>query len=198
MTELLCWFNPILSFQRFSYMRTFILPLIAFLAGCSMSLAASLHDFTLTGIDGKPMALSQFKGSVVLLVNTASECGFTGQYDGLEKLWETYKDKGLVIVGVPSNDFGGQEPGKAEEIATFCKLNYGVTFPLADKAVVKGKEAIPVYVWAGKQAGMLGSPKWNFHKYLFGRDGQFIDWFSSPTEPMNKKLTETVEKALAQ
>jgi glutathione peroxidase len=164
----------------------------------SMSFASSLHDFTLTGIDGKPMPLAQFKGSAVLLVNTASECGFTGQYEGLEKLWESYKDKGLVIVGVPSNDFGGQEPGKAEEIATFCKMNYGVTFPLADKAVVKGKSAIPVYIWAGSQAGVLGSPKWNFHKYLFGRDGQFIDWFSSPTEPMSKKLTAAVEKALAQ
>ena len=179
-------------------MRTLTLSLIALLASFSMTHAASLHEFTLTGIDAKPMALSQFKGSAVLLVNTASECGFTGQYEGLEKLWETYKSKGLVIVGVPSNDFGGQEPGKAEEIATFCKLNYGVTFPLADKAVVKGKDAIPVYIWAGKEAGLLGSPKWNFHKYLFGRDGQFIDWFSSPTEPTSKKLTTAVEKALAQ
>lgn len=179
-------------------MRSFILSLFALLASFSMSHAASLNDFTLTGIDGKPMALSQFKGSAVLLVNTASECGFTGQYDGLERLWETYRDKGLVIVGVPSNDFGGQEPGKAEEIATFCKLNYGVTFPLADKAVVKGTDAIPVYVWANNRAGIMGSPKWNFHKYLFGRDGQFIDWFSSPTEPMSNKLTVAVEKALAQ
>jgi glutathione peroxidase len=179
-------------------MRKIFFSILALLVNFSMSQAASLNDFTLTGIDGKPMAFSQFKGSAVLLVNTASECGFTGQYDGLEKLWETYRDKGLVIVGVPSNDFGGQEPGKAEEIATFCKLNYGVTFPLADKAVVKGKQAIPVYVWAAEQSGLLGSPKWNFHKYLFGRDGQFIDWFSSPTEPMSNKLTAAVEKALAQ
>ena len=179
-------------------MRKIFFSILALLVNFSMSQAASLNDFTLTGIDGKPMAFSQFKGSAVLLVNTASECGFTGQYDGLEKLWETYKDKGLVIVGVPSNDFGGQEPGKAEEIATFCKLNYGVTFPLADKAVVKGTDAIPVYAWANNRAGMMGSPKWNFHKYLFGRDGQFIDWFSSPTEPMSNKLTAAVEKALAQ
>jgi Glutathione peroxidase len=106
-------------------MRKIFFSILALLVNFSMSQAASLNDFTLTGIDGKPMAFSQFKGSAVLLVNTASECGFTGQYDGLEKLWETYRDKGLVIVGVPSNDFGGQEPGKAEEIATFCKLNYG-------------------------------------------------------------------------
>jgi glutathione peroxidase len=163
-----------------------------------MAQASNLHDFTLTGIDGKPMPLQQFDGKVVLLVNTASECGYTGQYEGLEALSLAYKDKGLVVVGVPSNDFGGQEPGKAEEIATFCKLNYGVTFPLADKTVVKGKTADPVYLWAGEQAGMLGRPKWNFHKYLFGRDGKFIDWFSTPTEPMSAKLKSAVEKALAQ
>ena len=160
--------------------------------------AASLHDFTLIGIDGKPMPLQQFDGKVVLLVNTASECGYTGQYEGLEALWLAYKAKGLVVVGVPSNDFGGQEPGQAAEIAIFCKLNYGVTFPLADKTVVKGKTADPVYAWAGQEAGMLGTPKWNFHKYLFARDGKFIDWFSTPTEPMSAKIKVAVEKALAQ
>jgi glutathione peroxidase len=169
-----------------------------FFASFTLAQASSLHDFTITGIDGKPMPLQQFDGKVVLLVNTASECGYTGQYEGLEALWLAYKDKGLVVVGVPSNDFGGQEPGKAEEIASFCKLNYGVTFPLADKTVVKGKSADPVYLWAGEQAGMLGTPKWNFHKYLFARDGKFIDWFSTPTEPMSGKIKSAVEKALAQ
>ena len=159
--------------------------------------AQTLHDFALIGIDGKPMPLQQFAGKVVLLVNTASECGYTPQYEGLEKLWETYKDKSFVIVGVPSNDFGGQEPGKAEEIATFCKINYGVTFPLADKTVVSGEGADPVYVWAGSQAGMVGKPKWNFHKYLFGKDGKFIDWFSTPTEPMSDKIVKAVDAALA-
>jgi glutathione peroxidase len=172
---------------------------VAILLGTAMTAEAnSLHDFTLTGIDGKPMPLSQYSGKVVLLVNTASECGYTGQYDGLERLWQMYHDKGLVVVGVPSNDFGGQEPGQATEIATFCKLNYGVTFPLADKTVVKGEGAVPVYGWAAQQAGVLGSPKWNFHKYLFGRDGRFMDWFSTPTEPMSAKLTAAVEKALAE
>jgi glutathione peroxidase len=158
----------------------------------------SFYDFTLTGIDGKPMALSQFKGHPVLLVNTASECGYTPQYEGLEKLYLDYKDKGLVIVGVPSNDFGGQEPGKATEIASFCKLNYGVTFPLADKTVVTGDAADPLYVWAGNKAGMLGRPTWNFHKYLFGRDGQFVDWFSTPTKPESAKIVSAVEAALAE
>jgi glutathione peroxidase len=169
-----------------------------FISGFTMAAAAtSLHDFTLNGIDGKPMALDQFKGKAVLLVNTASECGYTGQYEGLEALYLEQKDKGLVIIGVPSNDFGGQEPGKSAEIATFCKLNYGVTFPLADKTIVKGKNAHPVYAWAAGEAGVLGSPKWNFHKYLFGRDGTFIDWFSTPTEPTSAKVKAAVQKALA-
>lgn len=158
--------------------------------------ASSLHDFTLTDIAGKPMPLAQFKGKAVLLVNTASECGYTPQYEGLEKLWSRYADKGLVVIGVPSNDFGGQEPGKPEEIASFCKLNYGVTFPLADKAVVSGKQALPVYQWAGEKAGMLGRPKWNFHKYLFAKDGRFIDWFSTATEPESSKIVTAIEQAL--
>jgi glutathione peroxidase len=167
-----------------------------FLSSLMTAHATTLHDFTLTGIDGKPLPLARFKGQIVLLVNTASECGYTGQYEGLEKLWGAYKDKGLVIIGVPSNDFGGQEPGSAEVIASFCKLNYGVTFPLADKTSVKGTAAHPVYVWAGDAAGMVGRPKWNFHKYLFGRDGKFVDWFATTTEPMSGKLTRAVEKAL--
>jgi glutathione peroxidase len=162
----------------------------------AMAAEQTLYDFTLTGNDGKPLPLEQFKGKVVLMVNTASECGYTPQYEGLEAVWEANKDKGLVIVGVPSNDFGGQEPGSAKEIATFCKLNYGVTFPLADKSSVSGSTAIPVYQWAGTQAGMLGTPKWNFHKYLFGRDGKFIDWFSTATKPDGPKIGKALEAAL--
>ncbi len=154
----------------------------------------SLHDFTLTGIDGKPMPMAQFDGKVVLLVNTASECGFTPQYENLEVLWQRYRDKGLVIVGVPSNDFGAQEPGQATEIAQFCKVNYGVTFPLADKTVVKGQDVHPLYQWAGEKAGLLGRPKWNFHKYLFARDGSFVDWFSTQTKPDGPKITKALEK----
>ena len=156
----------------------------------------TLFDFTLIGNDGKPMPLAQYKGKVVLLVNTASECGFTPQFDGLEKLWEAEKDAGLVILGVPSNDFGGQSPGSNAEFASFCKLNYGVTFPLADKAIVSGDDAIALYKWAGEEAGFLGRPKWNFHKYLFGKDGKFIDWFSSRTGPTSRTITQAVNKAL--
>ena len=178
-------------------LRRHIFTFAVLMLSTAMVQAETIQDFTLTGIDGKPMPLSEFSGKVVLLVNTASECGYTGQYEGLEELWQDYRDNGLVIIGVPANDFGGQEPGKAAEIATFCKINYGVTFPLADKTVVSGGEAHAVYKWAGQQAGLLGKPKWNFHKYLFGRDGRFIDWFSTPTEPMSSKITSAVEKALA-
>ncbi len=178
-------------------MRLLLLILVLLTGATVTAHSETLHDFTLTGIDGKPMPLNAYAGKVVLMVNTASECGYTGQYDGLEKLWQTYGSKGLVVIGVPSNQFGGQEPGKADEIATFCKLNYGVTFPLADKTDVKGSGAAPVYIWAGKQAGALGSPKWNFHKYLFARDGSFIDWFATTTEPTSDKITSAVDRALA-
>ena len=179
-------------------MRKLLLTLLFWFSASASAMAdTTAYDFTLTGIDGKPMPLSQFKGHPMLIVNTASECGYTPQYEELEALWQAYKGQGLVVIGVPSNDFGGQEPGKASEIATFCKLNYGVSFPLADKTVVKGNGAHPFYAWAGEQAGMLGRPKWNFHKYLIGADGRFVDWFSTPTKPMGPKITAAVEKALA-
>ena len=179
-------------------MRTLVLTILLTLFASLPAMAGpTAYDFTLTGIDGKPMPLSQFRGHPMLIVNTASECGYTGQYEDLEKLWLAYGKKGLIVIGVPSNDFGGQEPGSATEIAQFCKVNYGVTFPLADKTVVKGKNADPFYKWAGDQAGALGRPKWNFHKYLIGADGQFIDWFASPTKPMSPKITAAVDKALA-
>ena len=118
-----------------------------------MTANKTLHDFTLQDIAGKPLPLAQFKGKVVLLVNTASECSYTVQYEALEELWLANRDKGLVVVGVPANDFGAQEPGSAGEIASFCKINYGVTFPLTEKLVVKGEEAHPLYKWAIEKAG---------------------------------------------
>lgn len=157
----------------------------------------TLHDFTLTRIDGAPLPLVQFKGQVVLLVNTASACGFTPQYEGLETLWQSCRERGLAVIGVPSNDFGAQEPGSADDISSFCKINYGVTFPLAGKTVVKGSDAHPVYKWAGEQAGLLGRPKWNFHKYLFDRDGRFVDWFSTQTLPTGPKIRKALEALLS-
>jgi len=155
------------------------------------------HDFTFTAIDGSPLPLSRFRGKVLLVVNTASECGYTPQYADLERLWQNYRERGLVVLGVPCNDFGGQEPGTASEIGAFCQKNYGVSFPLTAKCAVKGEAAHPFYGWAGEQAGLLGRPKWNFHKYLVGRDGGFRDWFSTPAKPMGPKIVKAVEAALA-
>lgn len=159
--------------------------------------STTAHDFTFAGLDGRQLPLAQFKSKVLLVVNTASECGFTPQYEGLEELWKTYGGRGLVVIGVPSNDFGGQEPGTAGEIANFCKINYGVTFPLAGKTVVKGLEAHPFYRWAVQQSGEAGAPKWNFHKYLIGRDGQFLAWFSTQAKPTGSKIKTAVESALS-
>ena len=156
----------------------------------------TFFDLTTTRLDGTPLPLSAFKGQVVLVVNTASQCGFTSQYKGLQALYQQYKDQGLVVLGVPSNDFGQQEPGSAADIAQFCELNYGVTFPLTEKQSVGGDAAGPVFAWLRPHAGMLGAPKWNFYKYLIGRDGQFIDWFASTTTPESEKIHEAVQAAL--
>lgn len=155
------------------------------------------YDFTFDGFDGGPLPLSDFKNRVLLIVNTASECGFTPQYAGLEELWQRERDKGLTVIGVPCNQFGKQEPGTAAEIGAFCEKNYGVTFPMTAKVDVKGRAAHPFYVWAGGKAGVIGQPVWNFHKYLIGRDGAFIDWFSSATKPAGPKITRAVAAALS-
>jgi glutathione peroxidase len=147
-------------------------------------------------MENKPLALSEFKGMVILVVNTASQCGFTPQYEGLETLYMNYKDEGFVIIGVPSNDFGGQEPGNSQEIANFCKINYGVTFPMASKEVVSGDSAHPFYIWAKQTLGFGTSPKWNFHKYLINRKGELIDYFNSTTSPESSRFKEAIEKAL--
>jgi glutathione peroxidase len=158
--------------------------------------ASSAYDYSFQTIDGTEMPLSEHQGKTVLIVNTASFCGFTKQYGSLQKLWETYKDKGFVVIGVPSNDFGAQEPGSESEIQEFCQVNYGVDFPLTEKATVKGDAAHPFYKWARKELGFVAAPKWNFHKYLIGPDGKLVDWFSSTTDPMAKRVTAKIEKLL--
>ena len=162
------------------------------------TVAQSAYDFTFDPLTGDtPLALADFKGKVVMVVNTASACGFTPQYEGLEKLYEKFKDRGFVIVGVPSNDFGGQEPGSNSEIAHFCKLNYGVSFPMAAKVDVVGDNAHPFYKWARDELGYISIPKWNFHKYLIGRDGKLVDFFHSTTAPDSARLIKAIEKLLS-
>ena len=156
----------------------------------------SAYDFAFQAIDGTTLPLSGLAGKVVLVVNTASECGFTRQYAGLQSLYEKYRDRGLVIVGVPSNDFGDQEPGSSTEIAQFCERRFKVTFPLTEKYDVIGSAAHPFYAWAASVLGDAGAPKWNFHKFLIGRDGKLIASFATTVEPSSAKVTQAIEAAL--
>lgn len=158
---------------------------------------SSVYDFEALSIDGKNVALSQYRGKVLLIVNTASECGFTPQFAGLEQLWKSYGEQGLVVLGFPSNQFGGQDPGTNPEIASFCSLNYGVSFPMMSKIDVKGSDAHPLYQWLTKEArGILGTAaiKWNFTKFLVGRDGEVIKRYAPNDEP--RALQKDIEAAL--
>ena len=155
-------------------------------------------DFEVLAIDGQTTPLSRFAGQVVLVVNTASQCGFTPQFAGLEKLWQTYRAKGLTVVGFPCNQFGGQDPGQNADIASFCQLNYGVSFPMMAKIAVNGARADPLYKWITAQApGLLGSKsiKWNFTKFLVGKDGAVIRRYAPQDAP--EKLAADIEAALA-
>jgi glutathione peroxidase len=159
---------------------------------------ASVYDFEAVSIDGKPADLSSQRGKVLLIVNTASACGFTPQFAGLETLWERYKEQGLVVVGFPSNEFGGQDPGNNDEIASFCQLNYGVSFPMMEKVKVNGAEAHPLWKWLTAEApGILGTKgiKWNFTKFLVGKDGQVIKRYAPNDAP--ESMTKDIEAALA-
>lgn len=167
-------------------------------AGPAGASTGSAYDFEFQSIDGAPMKLADWRGKVLLIVNTASFCGFTRQYEGLQQLWSKYERAGLVVVGVPSNDFGGQEPNAEGEIKKFCEGAFGVTFPLTTKQTVVGRNAHPFYQWALANAGSGGQPNWNFHKYLIGRDGRFVRSFSTQTTPMSDELTGWVEKVLAE
>jgi len=159
---------------------------------------SSIYDFEAKQIDGRMVPLSQYRDRVLLIVNTASACGFTPQFAGLEKLHETYGTRGLVVLGFPCNQFGAQDPGSNEEIAQFCQLNYGVSFPMMGKIDVNGASADPLYQWLTKEArGVLGttSIKWNFTKFLVGRDGRVLRRFAPNDTPA--ALTGDIEKALA-
>lgn len=157
------------------------------------------HQFTFVGIDNTPMLLEDFKGKAILIVNVASQCGLVGQYEGLQSLYETYKNRGLVVIGVPSNDFGGQEPGSEEEIQDFATQKYGVTFPMTQKYSVTGKTAHPFYRWAvdqGKGGLLFSRPRWNFHKYLVAPDGSLAESFGSQVGTESDKLIRAIEQAL--
>ena len=174
--------------------------LLALLGTTLMAAEKTVYDFTLNSIEGQTTPLASFKGKVVLLVNVASRCGFTPQYAGLEALYEKYKDRGFVIVGIPANNFGAQEPGSNQEIKTFCTSKYHVTFPMMAKVSVKGSDITPLYAFLTDKAANPktgGEIGWNFTKFLIGPDGKVIARFDSEVEPDSKDLTSAIEKALA-
>ena len=156
----------------------------------------TLFDFKINTIDGKELNLSSFKGQTILLVNVASNCGFTKQYDDLQKLYDIYKDRGLVVFGIPSNQFGGQEPGSNSEIKDFCETNFNINFPITDKVDVKGDNAHELYLWAKKNYGGSAVPKWNFHKILINNKGKVQKTFNSFVNPLSKKIIKEIEMIL--
>ena len=154
------------------------------------------YDFEFHTIDGAPLPLETYRDKVVLVVNTASQCGLTPQYEGLEKLYSDYKDQGLVVLGVPCNQFAGQEPGTEAEIKDFCETKFNIDFPLTAKADVKGDTAHPFYKWAKDVLGEPAEPVWNFHKILVGKDGKLIRAFGPRTEPLDDEIVGAVKAAL--
>jgi glutathione peroxidase len=157
---------------------------------------SNAYDYSFDALTGGPLPMTTFKDKVVLVVNVASKCGLTPQYDALEKLYSDYKDKGLVVLGVPSNQFAGQEPGTAEEIEEFCRTTYGIDFPMAAKVDVKGDDAHPFYKWAKDEIGEPAEPVWNFHKLLVGKDGKLINVFGPRTTPDDPEVVKAIQEAL--
>ena len=156
----------------------------------------TFFDFKINLISGDSLDLSKYSGKTILLVNVASNCGFTKQYDDLQKLYDEFKNKGLIIVGVPTNQFGGQEPGTEAEIKNFCETNFNITFPMTSKYDVKGSNAHPINMWAKDTFGKSTIPKWNFHKILINKEGKIEDTFASFTSPMSKKIINILDQIL--
>src|SRR5450755_418171 len=177
-------------------MQKILLSSLLLLFAATLFGAASIYDYTLNSIDGGAAPLSAYKGKVLLLVNVASKCGFTPQYKELEAVYGKYKDQGLVVTGFPANNFGAQEPGTNEEIKTFCTRKYSVTFPMYSKISVKGSDIAPLYEYLTKSTG--GDIKWNFTKFLIGKDGAIVSRYESAVKPDDPKVTGAIEKALAQ
>jgi len=154
------------------------------------------YDFKFRDLDGSALSLSEYKGKVVVVVNVASQCGFTNQYEDMQNVWEQYQAKGIIMLGVPSNDFGKQEPGSNEDIKNFCEAKFGISFPMTEKVSVKGADAHPFYIWAEKNHGKSAVPKWNFHKIIINKEGKIEKTFSSMTNPSSKKFIEVIENLL--
>ena len=154
------------------------------------------YDFNFNDLDGSPLNLTEYKNKVIVVVNVASQCGFTKQYEDMQKVWEKYQVKGFIMLGVPSNDFGQQEPGSNEDIKNFCEAKFGISFPMTEKVSVKGSDAHPFYIWARENHGKSAIPKWNFHKIIIDKNGKIAETFSSITNPSSKKFIKILEKLI--
>ncbi|MDP6219296.1 MAG: glutathione peroxidase [Alphaproteobacteria bacterium] len=161
----------------------------------AISAPVTAHDFTFENIEGGTLSLADFAGQPILLVNTASLCGFTPQYEALQALWEQYRDRGLVVLGVPSRDFGNQEYDSAAKTKNFCEVNYGIDFPMTEAVTIRGDAAHPFYQWVALQ-GRRKTPRWNFYKHLIDGEGNLVDWFASTTPPGSPKITKAIEQLL--
>lgn len=170
---------------------------LMFFSSSSFSDNKSIYDLQIESIEGSNIDISSYKNKVILLVNTASKCGFTPQYSGLQKLYERYKEEGLVVLGVPSNDFN-QEFNDDSEVKQFCEIRFGVNFPMTKIQKIKGNDAHPLYKWIASEVSVIGLPRWNFHKYLISKDGKLINWYSSMTSPSSEGLIKEIETALDQ
>ena len=173
-----------------------IIIMFSFLKTSMSENSKTFYDFKINSINGEELNLSIFKDKTILLVNVASKCGFTKQYDDLQKLYDDYKEKGLVVIGIPSNQFGGQEPASEVEIKNFCETNFNINFPMTTKYEVKGDNAHPIYIWAKETYGKSTVPKWNFHKILINKNGKVEDTFASFTGPLSNKIIKKLEKIL--
>ena len=174
----------------------FTILMILFSSNVSAKYNNLAYDFNFKDLDGSDLKLNEYKGKVIIVINVASQCGFTKQYDDMQKIWEKYQSKGIIMLGVPSNDFGNQEPGDSKEIKNFCDAKFGISFPMTEKVVVKGDKAHPFFKWAKENHGKSAIPKWNFHKIIIGKDGKVHDTFGSITNPSSQKFIISIEKAL--
>jgi len=180
--------------------KKYILVLTLIMSLFSTSIKANYeklaYEFNFNDLDGGELKLSDYKNKIIVVINVASKCGFTNQYEDMQKTWEKYQKKGLVVIGVPSNDFGSQEPGNSENIKNFCEAKFGISFPMTEKVKIKGDKAHPFYLWAKKNHGKSAVPKWNFHKIIISRDGKVAESFSSITNPSSKKFINVIENLL--
>ena len=154
------------------------------------------YDFQFNDLDGSALNLSDYRGKVIIVVNVASQCGFTKQYEDMQNVWEKYQSKGIVMLGIPSNDFGKQEPGSNKDIKNFCEAKFGISFPMTEKVSVKGSDAHPFYIWARENHGKSAIPKWNFHKIIIDRNGKIAETFASITNPSSKRFIKALEKLI--